>query len=317
MTLSGWYPILAVYDDEGWNIDPVSNIGDSVYSDAAFYDVELSASEDLKVISTGVIIKEKNIGNNQVKYKMVSGPSRDFFMVLGRDFEVLSTSYGKTSINAYYLSGHKDPAQKTLDIARGSLETFNKKFGTYPFTEMDLVELPVERSIGIEFPGIVLISTPVYGDTIFTSHEIAHQWWYNMVGNDVIDEPWLDEALTSYSSIIYFENNAHKAEYQGVLNYFKSEYSNNLKAGKDDRVTGTLDHFEESGGKHYYQIVYVKGALFFEALREKVGDEIFFKALHNYFEQYKYGIASAEDLLGLFQEVSGLELDGLYQEWLY
>jgi len=317
MTLSGCYPILAVYDDEGWNIDPVTNIGDSVYSDIAYYDIELTTSGDLEVISTGVIVEDKNIDGGQKKYKMVSGPSRDFFIVLGRDFEVLSTSYGGTSINAYYLTGHKDPAELTLDIAKGALETFNEKFGIYPYTEMDLVELPVERSIGIEFPGIMLLSTPVYGNKIFTSHEIAHQWWYNVVGNDVIDEPWLDEALTSYSSIVYFEHNAPEAEHLGVLDYFKEEYSNNLKADKDDIVTGSLDHFKELGSSHYYQVVYVKGALFFNALRDKVGDEIFFNALQDYFRQYKYRIASAEDLLDIFEEVSGMQLNDFYQEWLY
>ena len=317
MTLSGWYPILVVYDDEGWNLNPVTNIGDSVYSDTAYYDIELIADRDLKLASTGVIIQKEDTDDEQIKYRMTSGPSRDFFIVLGMDFEVLSTEYDGTSISAYYLTGHKDSAKKTLGIAKGALETFNKKFGKYPYTEMDLVELPVDRSIGIEFPGIMLIGTPVFGNGIFTSHEIAHQWWYNLVGNDVLDEPWLDEALTSYSSIIYFEYNAPEPEHQGVLDYFESEYKNNLEAGKDDMVTGSLDYFEEPGGSHYYQIVYVKGALFFDALRETVGDEIFFNALQDYFGQYKYGIASSEDLLDLFEEISGVQLDDLYQEWLY
>jgi len=317
MTLSGWYPILVVYDDEGWNLDPVTNIGDSVYSDTAYYDIELITDRDLKLASTGVIIEKKDTDSEQIKYRMTSGPSRDFFIVLGRDFEVLSTNYDETSISAYYLTGHKDSAKKTLDIAKGALETFNKKFGKYPYTEMDLVELPVDRSIGIEFPGIMLISTPVFGNGIFISHEIAHQWWYNLVGNDALDEPWLDEALTSYSSIVYFEYNTPGPEHQSVLDYFESEYINNLEAGKDDVVTGSLDHFEGLGGSHYYQIVYVKGALFFNTLRETVGDEMFFNALQDYFRQYKYGIASSEDLLGLFEEVSGMQLDDLYQEWLY
>lgn len=248
---------------------------------------------------------------------MTSGPSRDFFIVIGKYFEVLESSYGGTDINVYYNNNNKGSAEKTIDIARGALETFNKRFGAYPYKELDLVELPVNRSIGIEFPGIILISTPVYGNKIFTSHEIAHQWWYNVVGNDPIDEPWLDEALATYSSLIYFEYNTPEAEYLGILDYFKSEYRSNLEAGKDDIVTGALEHFEKLGGSHYYQIVYVKGALFFNALRETVGDEIFFDTMQDYFEQNKYGIASTKDLLDLFEEVSGMHLDYLYQEWLY
>ena len=101
------------------------------------------------------------------------------------------------------------------------------------------------------------------------------------------------------------------------MDYFESEYKSNLEADKDDIVTGSLDHFEGLGGRHYYQIVYVKGALFFDALRETIGDEAFFNGLHDYFEQNKYGIASTVDLLDLFEEVSGTQLDDLYQEWLY
>ena len=69
--------------------------------------------------------------------------------------------------------------------------------------------------------------------------------------------------------------------------------------------------------KHYSLIVYVKGALFFHHLREKIGDDAFFKALQDYYQSKKYQIASPEDILDVFERASGEQLDDFYQEWLY
>jgi len=283
----------------------------------AYYNVELTAPDNLKAAATGSLVDSRACEDGQTCHSFVSGPSRDFVLVLARNFEVISKKIQGTKINAYYLPGHRDAAQNTLNIAVKALKTFNNKFGPYPYTELDIVDVPMNGSIGVEFPGIILNSSTIYGDTVFTAHEIAHQWWYNVVGNDVIDDPWLDEALTSYSSIIYFEYNSTEEEYQGIFNYFKREHQNNIKAGDDDLLTYGLDHFEELGAKHYSLIVYTKGALFFHSLREKIGDDAFFKALQDYYQLKKYQTASPDDLLDAFEKSSGEQLDDLYQEWLY
>ncbi|MFC2159415.1 M1 family metallopeptidase, partial [Actinomycetota bacterium] len=311
MTLAGWFPILAVFDDEGWNLDPVSSIGDNVYSDMAFYSVELIASDDLKVPTTGCL------KDNQIPYSFVSGPSRDFIMVLGYDFEVISQEIQGTKINTYYLPDHKDAADITLVIAADSLKTFNSKFGSYPYTELDIVDVPMSDYIGVEFPGIIVNSSLIYGDALYTSHEIAHQWWYNVIGSDVVDNPWLDEALAMYSSLIYFEDNSTDEEYQELFDYFQMEYQNTINLGEDDIITESLEHFEELGSEHYSTIVYIKGALFFHSLREQIGDNAFFEALQEYYELKKYQIATPEDLLNSFEKSSGEQLDYIYQEWLY
>jgi hypothetical protein len=316
ISLAGWYPILAVYDDEGWNIDPVSPIGDSVYSDIAYYTVELTLPDGVSHAATGSMIGESG-GNGSVKYKYVSGPVRDFFIAAGSDFKVKTKKMQGIDVNVYYLPGHEQSAEMTLSIAKGSLKTFTNKFGNYPYKELDIVDAPMNGSIAVEFPGIVVVGSQVFGNAVFTSHEIAHQWWYNVVGNDVIDDPWLDEALTTYSSIIYYEFSRSGVEYGQVLDYFETEYDNVLSSGKDDAVTLGLDHFEELGGKHYSRIVYTKGALFYHQLRQEIGDKAFFAALKDYYSDIKYGIASNEDILDRFEEFSEKQLDDFYTEWLY
>jgi aminopeptidase N len=150
------------------------------------------------------------------------------------------------------------------------------------------------------------------------AHEIAHQWWYNLVGNDVYDDPWLDEALASYSSSLAFEFSGNTSTTRTLINYWEQHYAKIVERGQDDRVTQSLLYFEAPDNPRAYGgIVYSKGALFFKALREKIGDEAFFRALQAYYQTYQYRIARPDDLLNTFEESSGRSLEELYNEWLY
>ena len=321
--LSGFFPILAVYDHQGWNLDPVSLIGDSVYSDIAFYMVTINAPGDLVLVSTGVQLDRRASGNG-VQWHLESGPSRDFFLIASPDFRVTSQSIGETTINSYYFPEDEAAANQALDVASDSLKIFTDKFGAYPYSELDLVEAPLQNAYGVEFPGIFLIRETLYESpekpefAITIAHEVAHQWWYNLVGNNVFDEPWLDEALATYSSILYYEFEKGKAYQDGLKEYWEDRYDRLVRDGNDDLVTQSLDYFETEGKSRFYsEVVYTKGALFFQALRQEVGDQAFFDALQYYYATNQYRIATAKDLLNTFEQSSGKELDVFFQEWLY
>jgi aminopeptidase N len=323
LALSGWYPILAVYDDEGWNLDAVSAIGDSVYSDTATYAVDVSVNENVVLASTGVVIAEES-SSERVSYQLVSGPVRDFFLVMSTEFEVVEQVVDGTQVQSYYLPGHKSAGEAALSISADSLNIFNDRFGAYPYAEFKIVDAPMRNALGVEYPGIVLVASQLYDDpdqpsfVVATAHEVAHQWWYNLVGNDVFDEPWLDEALATYSSSLYYQEVVGEGAYQGFTSYWEDRYDEVVEDGSDASILGTLAFFEDSShGASYSGVVYTKGALFFKALREKIGDRAFFGALQEYYRDHKYGIARGEDLLSAFEESSGESLRDFYQQWLY
>ena len=323
MALSGWYPQLAVYDDEGWNLDPVSAIGDSVYSDTANYSVNVSLDSVIKLAATGVEVDREKL-NGQTRYRYISGPVRDFFLVMSPDFIVSSQMVNGTKVNSYYLPGHEQAGEIGLQVAADSLAVFNQRFGTYPYTELDLVEAPMRNALGVEYPGIMLVVTSLYDDpsqpsfTVATAHEVAHQWWYSLVGNDVFDEPWLDEALATYSSGLYFQDVIGQQAYEGLTAYWDDRYATIIADGLDDLVTEDLWYFENSPEhKPYGTIVYSKGALALEAIREEIGDQAFFEALQHYYQGNKYLIAESDNLLGSFETSAGVSLDSLYEKWLY
>ena len=323
LSLASWYPILAVYDEDGWNLDPVSSIGDSVYSDIAYYTVDITAPGDVVIAATGVeIVRQEANGNAHLSY--VSGPARDFYLIMSEHFTLESQQVGGTVVTAFTLPGHQAAGERALSIASESLSIFNEQFGPYPYTELDVVGAPLRYASGVEFPGIILIRDSLYEDsdnpifTVVLAHEVAHQWWYNVVGNDVFDDPWLDEALTTYSSSLYYEFSQGESDAQGLIDYWHDHYRRTVELGQDERVTDSLAYFEGlHDPKIYGGIVYSKGALFFKALRDEIGDEAFFQALRGYYDTYRFEIAGPDDLLKAFEAASGQSLDELYQEWLY
>ncbi|KXK12923.1 MAG: putative aminopeptidase [Chloroflexi bacterium OLB14] len=137
-------------------------------------------------------------------------------------------------------------------------------------------------------------------------HEIAHQWWYSLVGNDSALEPWLDEALATYSERIFYENN-YPANiswwWQFRVNYFDP--------------TGYVDTNIYNGGSFrlYTNAVYFQGALFLDELRERMGYGNFSKFLKEYATRYAYGYATAYDFFNLQREIVDVNISDLFNTY--
>jgi hypothetical protein len=323
ISLSGWFPMLAVYDQDGWNLDPVSSIGDSVFSDIAFYDVAITIPDDMTLAATGVQTgRTRESGTQTLKY--ASGPVRDFYLVMSDQFQQKSNRVEDVTVTLYTLPGHRQADREALSLASASLETFNQAFGEYPYRELDLVGVPLRYATGVEFPGIILIRDDEFEDPadptfqVVITHEVAHQWWYNLVGSDVFDHPWQDEALVTYSSMLPFESSGNQAMVDGLNQYWLDNYQNVVDKNGEERVTESLAYFEGSTEPGTYGgIVYSRGALFFAALRQEIGDEAFFQALQEYLQAYRYQVAYPQDLLGAFERAAGRSLGDFYNKWLY
>ena len=327
MVMANWFPILVVYDDEGWNLDPVSGIGDSVYSESSFFHVSIRVPNKTTLAATGTEISRNHGSDGWDEIQYVSGPVRDFILVLGPKLDVLSSDKQGIKIHSYYRPGHRKRARQALEIASRSVEIFNQKFGEYPFRELDVVDTPLNYAAGVEYPGLVLIKSSLYDDPtsddttfeIVTTHEVAHQWWYSVVGNDVIDEPWLDEALATYSSAVYYQVAEGQNSYQQIINNYRRSYRQAKNMGLDDPLTKGLGYFESTEARRqaYSPVVYNKGALFYHTLEKEIGEDAFFQALQSYYTAQRFGIGEPQEILSAFEDSASRELDDVYREWLY
>lgn len=320
MALAGFYPLVPVYDDEGWNVELAPDYGDAVYSDTALYNLYLTVPKDMVVATSGSIVSETDNDDGTRTLHCVSGPMRDFNVVMSREFVVKSTTVGQTTVNSYHLPRDEAGGERVLQYVSDALRTYGERFGLYPFAEFDVVETPITAA-GIEYPGLIVVAQRFYEEgqeggffEFATAHEVAHQWWYSMVGSDQVDEPWLDEALTNYSTFIYIEDIHGQQEAQSILaNYFEGLYRQIVEGGRDAVVAQPVAAFSE---EDYGPIVYGKGPLFFHALRQEAGDETYFAIMREYLRQHKYKIATPESFLRVAESVSGRDLDAIYKQWI-
>ena len=309
------YPLIPAYDDEGWNVEVAPEYGDAVYSDIALFAVQVTAPPELTLIASGSC-QQRAEGD----WVCLAGPMRDFALFLGREYRSASKTVDGVVVNSYYYPENESGGLAALEQAADAVAFYSDTFGPYPYTELDVVETPTEAG-GIEYPGLVVIGDFFYGhgDPSYTewviAHEVAHQWWYALVGNDQVDEPWLDEALAQYSALLYFETQ-HGAEMADNIlqSWFVETYNQVVERGQDMPVNLPVAAYVESG--RYSDIVYSKGPLYFHALRQAVGDEAFFDILRTYYEHNRYGVATAEDWLEAVETVSGDRQQAIFDKWI-
>ena len=305
LALAHFYPTIAVYDSD-WRLETPAPHGDVIFQDASLYDVMLTAPADLTVVATGATLGKIDNSDGSATWRLGGGPMRDFNVVASRDYLSTSTQVGDMTVNSYFLPGDEEGGRKALDWAAQALTIYQKEFGAYPYRELDIVETGTTAG-GIEYPGLVVVASRLYSDAnrqaffeSATVHEVAHQWWYNVVGNDQVNHPWLDEALTQYATYRYFQDAYGDAGGQGFIDSLNGRWT---AVGREMKPIGLPGG--DYAAKEYGAIVYGRGALFFLALRDRLGEEKMAELLRRYYAEQRWDIATPAELRALAEEVAG------------
>jgi hypothetical protein len=323
LVLDEFYPVIPVYDDEGWNVEVPPPNGDVTYFDASSYVVRVTAPAKLTVVASGVRVGHEREGDNQV-LTFAAGPARDFYLAASDHYTVISETVGETTVSSYAFTERADGAKLALQQAVNALKSYNARFGVYPYTEFDVVGTPMQ-ALGMEYPGVVGIALNLYdpdeevlglpSQVILEStvaHEVAHQWFYNVVGNDQIDEPWLDEAIVQYLTGLYYVDTYG----EGAARSYRTSWDD--RWGRVDRADIPIGMpVEAYMDKEYGAIVYGRGPLFVMALAETMGQDEFDRFLRDYYESHKWGIGTSDAFKQLAERHCQCDLTALFEEWVY
>jgi hypothetical protein len=324
LVLDEFYPVIPVYDDEGWNVEVPPENGDVTYFDVSFYLVRVTAPANLVIVASGVEVGREYDAGTQV-LTFAAGPVRDFYLAASEDYTVVSDQVGATTINSYARAGRAEGAELALEFAAGALQSFNERFGVYPYTEYDVASTPMQAG-GMEYPGLVAIVKDFYEPDVerhglpskallesVIAHETAHQWFYNIVGNDQVDEPWLDEALAQYATGLYYAD----VRGQSAAREYRESWDWRWdQVDRADVPIGLPSGAYASDGE-YGSIVYGRGPLFLMALAETMGQDRFDALLRDYVESHRWGIATGESFRQLAESHCQCDLTGLFEEWVY
>jgi hypothetical protein len=310
-SLLDWYPFIVPYiSGKGWVLHNPSLIGEHLVYESADFDVYLKFMNITKppLVAAGA----PGVAEGEwIHYRLRR--ARGFALTASDRFLTSTADAGGIPVTSYYFDGHQAAGAQAAKMAAQAVALFSKEFAPYPYESLSIVESPMQ--IGMESDGLVFLAKWFYDDyeggaqnylTILSAHETAHQWWYGLVGNDQALEPWLDEALATYSEQIFY----HEA-YPDLLNWWW-----------DFRVRRynpagflNVDVYAKSSISAYTGATYFVGAYFFDELRVRVGEDVLAAALADYAQQYAGKIAARQDFFAVLDRHTGVDYSDVVERY--
>ncbi len=308
VSLGNWYPVMAPYRDEkGWYGLKYFPVGDPYVTEVADYSVTITTTEGVVVAGTGL---ETRTGR---RWQYEVEQARSFAFAASDKYEVSTAQVGDVTVHSYYFPNNAEAGQVALETVTQAMELFTELYGPYPFSDYRLAE--TEFAGGMEFSGLTFLGSTFYdqydGTTRtpllpLTAHEVAHQWFYGLVGNDQLTEPWLDEAPSEYSAFLYYERYLPN-DTDWWWFYAVDQWA---PAGKIDNL---IYIFRDN--REYFDAVYRRGAQFMRDLRQAMGDPAFFAFLEEYQRRYAYQLIASREFFTLVQEFTTADLVPLQEEY--
>ena len=237
------------------------------------------------------------------------------------------------------------PAARLRELAANvasALEFMTARFGPPPLPTLTVS--PVPGTFGQGFPGLIYLSTLSYlgpkdrpiatlkeHQRLFFSemlyaHEVAHQWWGNVVATSGYQHDWLLEALANYSALLYLEKSKGARALESVLSDYRANLLVKAESGRTVESAGPIAlglRLESSQNpRAWHTIVYEKGAWILHMLRRRMGDERFRSFLGELRRRFEWKSVDTESfrLLAaqfLAPKSADPKLESFFDQWVY
>jgi hypothetical protein len=279
-------PVLAVRDAKGWHLDPYTNNGESFYALISDFDVRLDHPSGLAVPATGTAVDSPGTAGRTVT-RATATKVREFAWAAGPFAKLSGTSPAGVRVNVYSVSGiSQSSAQSMLNLSTSALDAHARRFGAYPYGEADVVLDNGFWFGGMEYPGFVLDRV----SSTALAHELAHQWWYGIVGDDEYNSPWLDEGFTDYATDLYFGRTGSGC---GITWQSSAE-----------KLTSSMAYWDAHPSR-YGSVVYGFGKCTLHDLRRLLGSTKMTALMSSYAQAHWFGISTVADFKQAAQAAAG------------
>jgi hypothetical protein len=283
-------PVLAVEDDRGLHLERYSSNGESFYSLAARWDATLRLPAALRAATTGRVRSERV--RRGVRTLRVGTPqARDFALAVG-PFHVRTTTVRGVRIRAFTRRVHRS-TRVSLRAASTMVGELTRRGAPFGGRELDVVLLGggVGGFGGMEYPELVF-TMPLRN---VVAHEVAHQWWYGIVGDDQYREPWLDEGFATYfeEHQYPFLDGCDPRRPYGIV-------APDFRRFALDSSMGVWDANPEA----YPDVVYLGGACALDRLESDIGRTrmtAFFQLLQ---KRFRFGVMRTSDVVDAIRTVA-------------
>jgi aminopeptidase N len=279
--------------------------------DKATFTFHITVAKPFVVAANGVLKERTDHGATWTYEWAMDDPMATYLATIAiGNFEIREkTSKTGVLVRDYLDADIRGDVEASTAVLPEALDFFSSIFGPYPFDACGVVVHELELPFSLENQTLIVMGYTFAYDIVVV-HELAHQWFGDSVSVDSWKDIWLNEGFASYAETLWWEHTGGAGALREDLTN-RYEYVRSIPASRTDPIG-------DPGPDHLFDPeVYDRGALTLHALRLKVGAPAFFRILQEFYSRYRNGNAATADFIALAEEVSGKDLEGFFQVWLF
>ena len=294
-------------------------------NDKATSEIVATVKSGLKVAANGRLVgvaEDKASGTSTYHWSQDLPHSTYLIFLAAAPYVVVRDSYRNLPVNYWVYPRDEAKARPTYGKTPAMIAFFNALFKyDYPWQKYDQVSVPLgggaESTSATAMTQRIMVAEedePDFPSIGIVSHELAHQWWGDLITLRSWGHAWLNESFGTYSDYLYFRH--AMGDDEGAVNlqnklaaYLREAKTRYIRPIVSDRYDRPEDMFDSHS--------YPKGALVLHMLRSILGDEIFFKTLSQFLHRYAFDAVDTADFIRSVKTVTGQNLDWFFDQWLY
>jgi hypothetical protein len=352
--LSNWLPVFAVYGepppsrpgkelvppewDPWWQPTPFVPWHQPFYNEAGYYSAKVRIPHEYQVACTGTITCTNTEGK-QKWLAIQTGPVRDFAFLTSNHFQEqlgeADVGGRKVRVHVLAMPEHEHFAKVMVGVAARALEQYSKWLGAYPYDDFTVAESYLGW-LGNQCGALVMIDARIFGMPhlaeeyveYLVSHEVCHQWFYNVVGTNGYAETWMEEAMAEFFSQRLLDNrhgqnstlfnfprglrwlpNVHRQDYRSFGLYGAIARGDNGPAVRDMPEFGHIANL--------LSMTYDKGSRIVATVEQRLGDTAFLDFMRRVCARYQYRILHVRDFVRELEEYTDQSWADFANHWLY
>ena len=299
--LAQWYPMLAQYDG-GWDIQDFDLTGESYHTGFGEYTVAYDLPQEYFVATSAEDGAVQPSSSGTVQGEQI----KDFYLALLNPAQWLhdTVQTGSTEMRLF-MPLDQEVLESSAKVAQAAFAFFEKSIGDNPFPELDIIG----NDGYMEYPNIIEVGADLDSIDSVLVHEIAHQWFYFIVGNDPFEDPWLDESITEFAAALFL------VEYYGDEAYaFNSAEMAMLSARPEKYTNLPLDEYSDP---RYVSTVYGEAPLILRNFfADRGGQEEALAFLSAYYTEFQFRFLNTEDFKVFFEDYFEGDQSEFLDSWL-
>ena len=321
--ITQWFPKPAVYDVNGWNPMPYLNLGE-FYSEYGDFKVNIELPSNYTVVATGecqtegeLLGSKPGLGDTSVyssntlkEVTFTASNVHDFAWFASKRFGYVTKEIEVEGNPVIARIVAADPNEKDLQHIETAVTYYSNNVGPYPYSHATVVHGELKAGGGMEYPMITLCD---FMSKEVIVHEVGHNWFYGILGNNERSYPWMDESINSFyeeKAINHKNINIKGSVNSSIMNYLVKD---NLLVNAHQAINlHSVDYTKLNYGTSVYGV----GAAAFKHLEAFLGKDLFEQCMKSYYEEWKFKHPLPDDMKISFEKISKKDLRWFFNDLL-